>query len=349
MPTITPLNGPALPNTNATPTQESPRQRAINAFKEAGGEVPPPQREAVRNPSQVSVEELSAIRPPQQKVSSDNSEAAPENDASTEVTKRPEEPLSTQYAILARKEKALRAKQQAQEQAIRQREAQIAAREEAIKLQAEQQRAEYESKYIPRDRITKDPLNVLAELGLSSDQITQLALNAPSQQDIAYKTEIESLKAEIRALRDETNGVKKNFEDQNTQSYQQALNQIEREARDLVKNDPYFESIRATGQVREVRDLIEKTFKEDGYVMDVEQAAKLVEDELSERFYRYSNKISKVRNRFGSKSEPVAKEAATQASQPKPQSKTLTNAQSSTRSLTAKERAVLAFRGELKS
>lgn len=350
MPIITAVNSPvaSLPANNATPGAESPRQRAINAFTQAAGELKAvnSQAEAVRNPSKVSPEEMSAVRPPSQKSGSvDNTETAPES-ASPEATKSQEEPLSTQYAVLARKEKALRAKQLAQEQAYKQREAQLYAKEESLKLQQEQRVAEYQQKYIPKDRIQTDPLAVLAELGLSNEQITQLALNAPSQQDIAYKAEIESLRAELRSVREETTGIKKSFEDRDTQSYNQAIGQIRKDAQRLVDSDPSYESIKQAGQVGEVVKLIERTFKEDGEIMDVAEAAKLVEDELSERLYQLSNKISKVKSRFAPKAESAPEAPVASNQKPQVQMKTLTNSVSSSRPLSAKERAILAFKGE---
>lgn len=255
--------------------------------------------------------------------------------------KAPEEPLSSQYAALARREKAIRAKAQAQEADLRTKEAALAAREQALSAKD----AEYSSKYIPKDRLKQNALEALAEAGLSYDDITQQAMSAPQQQpqDIKLNAMIAELKSEIQALKGAQDKTVKTFEDQQAQSYKQALNQIKNETKTLVSSDPAFETIKATDSYDDVVDLIERTFKEDGVLMTVEDAAKAVEDYLMEEAYKLSS-LSKIQQRL--KAAQLQPSKPTDPKQPQTL-KTLTNATSSSRQLSARERALLAFEGKL--
>jgi len=114
-----------------------------------------------------------------------------------------------------------------------------------------------------------------------------------------------------------------------------------------VLSDPNsYEAIRKTNSIKDVVDLIEETFKEDGTILSVEEACREVEDHLVEKLSSYSSQISKIQQRMKANARPSQQQQAntTQQRAPKP---TLTNSVSSSKKLSAKERAVLAFRGEL--
>lgn len=326
------------------------RAKAIAAFNS----VPAPQPAApqaqtspVQNPTSVSPEEVGAL-------SQHTGETAPLEGQSTtnetdspETTKAPkEDTLSSQYAVLARKEKALRAKVQAQEAAYKAKEDALRAREEAIAAKD----AEYQSKYISRDRITQDPWNTLQELGLSYDQLTQLAVNPPPQQDPVTKAAIQKFQEEIKSLKDAQEKANKSYQDSQTQAYQQAVNQIRSEAKSLVSSDPNFETIKETNSVDDVVDLIEQTFKSEGVLLSVEEAAQAVEDHLIEEAMKIA-KLKKIQQRLSPQTPaaPQKTPEGTNTKQPQQTLKTLTNSVGTSRQLTAKERAILAFKGELKN
>ncbi len=306
------------------------------------------QETPVPDPSNVAVEDLSAIAPSQvsdEQGQKDTVESASADEAEApkaEDTKpKAEEPLSTQYAVLARKEKALRAQVQ-----------KFNSEREAFKAQQEAAKAnpskpEFDqSKYISKDRLSTDTLNALSEAGLTYEQITQLMLNPPPAQDPATKAHIQKLEAKLQALEDKQGNVQKNFEDQQTQSYNQALAQIKNEATRLVSSNADFETIKETGSVGDVVDLIERTFKEDGILMTVEEAAKEVEDHLVEEAMKIT-RIKKIQQRL----QPAASASTPKSSgiPEKQPMKTLTNSVGASRPLTAKDRAILAFKGQLKS
>jgi hypothetical protein len=253
----------------------------------------------------------------------------------------PEDPLSSHYANLARKEKALRAK----ESQIKAREAAIRAKEEAAKPQTPAAPAFDESKYIPKDLLKSNALQALADAGVSYEEITELMLNQPAQQDaqrIAYERRLE---AKLQELESKQAAVQKSIEQQQTTAYQQALRQIKSEVSQLVDTDPGFETIKATGSVSDVVDLIEKTFNKDNVLLSVEEAAQAVEDYLVEEATKLA-KIEKIQKRLKPNASSQASVEKPQPDDKKQQLKTLTNAVGVSRQLTAKERAVLAFKGE---
>lgn len=341
---IEPKSGPTVAQ---PPTaQATPRDRAIARLME-GSTTNQSQQAPVQNPTQVSPEEMSVVQSPESKAEtsqSNTSDSVESSEASSEAIKTPkEDPLSTQYALLARKEKALRAKVQAQEAQTKAREEALIAREEALKAKE----AEYQSDYIPKSRFKADPLSVLTEEGVSYDEITNAILNPRTQQDPRIVAEIEKLKAEVQQQKQAQEQSRKHYEDQQSQAYQQAITQIRNEAKQLVNSDPSFETIKETDSVNDVVDLIEKTFNSDGIILSVEEAAKEIEEYLIEEAIKLS-KLKRVQERLQPKSaQQVSQPSEPQAKQPQTM-KTLTNSVNASKKLSTRERAILAFKGELK-
>jgi hypothetical protein len=331
----------------AAPAQGSARDRAIAKLME-GKTNPSP----VPNPTQVAPEEMGALKttpnPLESQGQSTTSEEAPQASQpeaeapKPSVEESPEKtPLSSQYAMLARKEKALRAKVQAQEAAAKAREAALQSREDAIKAKE----SEYSSNYISKDKISQDPWTTLQDLGITYDQLTQYALNQP-QQDPATRAAIAKIEAQVKAQAEEVAKTRQSYEDQQKRAYDQAVNQIRQDVKSTVGLDPQFETIQATQSVEDVVDLIKRTFEEDGVIMSVEDACLEVENYLVEEAMKIA-RLNKIKQRL---SPPPAKEAPKpqETKQQQPEIKTLTNANSTARKLSARERALLAFEGKLK-
>lgn len=327
------------PGPNGTVNTEvnmSPRDRAIAKLSALNAApVSTAQTEAVRNPSKVSLEELSAIKAP---TGESRTNEAP---TSTVADTPAEEPLSTQYAALARREKAARAR--ATQQATELKAAQDALAAERAALAA--QKDEYSSKYVAKDAFQADPLKALTDAGLSYDQITELLLNqSNTPSNPAMDRTIAQLNAKIAELEAKTTSATKLIEDRDIQARTQAVNQIKADVNKLVFTDPNFETIKAMNQSEEVVRLIEETFDKEGVLMTVEEAAQEIENYLVEEIYNAATKSSKVKSRLQPVSAPLAQKQNPPSSNN--QLKTLTNSVGSTRQLSARERALMAFRGE---
>lgn len=303
----------------------SARDRAIAAFNQK-------QESPVQNPSQVTPEELQAVKSPEGQTDTLEAKAEPEVPA---PAKAPEEPLSNQYAQLARKERALRAKVQ-----------EIKAQEAAVKASAdktaqlEERLAKYEAM---EKRLADDPYSVLTERGITYDELTKRALNAPSPEEQAQRSAFQKLQDEIQSIKESQENSKKMFEESQTQQYNQAVNQIRSQAKSLIDSDPNFETVKETGSIEDVVDLIKQTFEKDGVLMSVEDAALAVEEHLLEEAIKLT-KLKKIQQRMKS-AEPKAA-APQQPSTQQPQ-KTLTNNLTTQKPLTARERAILAFNNKL--
>lgn len=343
---IMPVASPGQIPVNGTP--ESVRTaKAVAAFNRASTPPAQAQEHPVLNPNAVGIEELGAIK----------AQTMPEVDNSTPVEalaetpslQTPETPkedpaLSRQFAQLARQERALRAKAQQQDQALKAREQALAERE--AKLQGQTPDT---TNYISRDRIKQDALSVLDEAGISYDDLTQQIINRQPT-DPRVTSTISRLEAKIQQLEKANEESTKSQADNQTRAYQAAVKQIGLDARNLVNSDPAFETIKATGSVKDVVDLITQTYDKDGVLLSVEEAAQEVENYLIEEAMKLTN-IDKIKKRMAQSSATAKPSQQTQATtkQTQPQMKTLTNASASTRQLSAKERAILAFKGELKS
>lgn len=335
---------------SGTPTPAQPQSGAERAKAMLAATMAAPQHnpgEPPINQSNVAPEDYSAAQPPKAPESSQiTTTEAPVVEATTtespEAAKAPA--LSAQYAQLARQEKALR--QAAQK--LKADQAAFKASQDSLKPSAP---PVYDpTKHIDREALKSDPFKVLADLGLTYDQLTQQAMNAPTPEQVQYNQQVRALEAKIAALEANQEKANKTLEENQTQGYQQAINQIRSDARRLVQSDPAFETIKATDSINDVVELIEKTFKEDKdeygnpVLLTVEEAAKLVEDEISERLYTYANKVDKIKKRFS----PTAAPAATKSDQQpqnetkQPQRPTLTNAIGTTGKLSARERALAA-------
>ncbi len=339
------IEAPAPVEGAITNAQTAAKARAIAAFnKSAAAQDTPP----VQDPTQVTPEEMSVVKPTGQ----DSTVEPPAVDESEAVkaetpAKAPEEQtLSAQYAQLARKEKALRT----QAMQVKQQADAMAAREAAV--QAKEAELKGNPNFIPKERLTADTLKVLEEAGIDYDQITQMALNAPSPEARQQAQVIAKLEAKLAALEEGQKKAVTTFEENQKNQYNQAVNQITSEVRSLDKSDSAYEIIKETNSEAEVVDLITKTFKEDGVLLTVEEAAKAVEEHLYEEAFKLT-KLSKIQKRLAEKAvaTPPSTTSSKQAddSGKKPAMKTLTNSVGSSRPLSAKERAVLAFKGELKS
>lgn len=338
-------SGTVQPTAPSPQAAQSAKARAMAILTQSPSAQP--EAQIVQNQNSIQPEELGAIKAKSEEEQEVVGQTGDVVEEKAETPKAEDPALSRQFAQLARQEKALRMKAQQQEQ-------QFKAREEAIRAKeaqfSQEPKADY-SGYISKDRFKTDPLAVLAETGLSYDDLVQQMINPPTR-DPRTEATISKLEAKIQALEARNEESAKSVQEQQNAAYQAAVKQIESDARALVASDPTFEMIKATRSTKDVVKLIEETYHKDGVLLTVEEAAQQVEDYLSEEAMKLTQ-IEKIKRKIQTSAPNVSsataqKMAEKAVKQPQPM-KTLTNATSSTRQLSAKERAVLAFKGELKS
>lgn len=238
----------------------------------------------------------------------------------SEATQRDEatKPLSPQFAALARQRRALQAKER-----------ELAEKEKALQTSQTQTQSG-----ISLESIKADPLSVLQQAGVSYDDLTQAIMNGAP----APNLEIQSLKDQIQSLE---KVLEDKFSARDSETEQQVLRQIKRDAEVIAAGSDQYELVKTTNSTPEVVELIHRNFKENGELMDVEEALKLVEEDLEEQVLKVA-KAKKIQSKL---SPSLA------VSEPKVsgQMKTLTGRDGANiNTLTSKQRAVLAFNGQLR-
>lgn len=221
------------------------------------------------------------------------------------------QPLSPQYAALAKQRRALQVKER-----------ELQDKEKAILAKSQG------GDSVDLARLKSEPLSVLLEAGVTYDQLTEAILSNQGN------SEVNSLKAEIKALKE---GVDKRFTDNETQAETAALAEMQREAIALSAQGDEYELVRETRSVPHVVELIKRTYKETGEVMDVQEALKLVEDSLFEQNQKIAG-YKKMQGLFQPQAQPPQQRGM----------RTLTNKDTASVPLDRKARALAAALGTLK-
>jgi len=230
------------------------------------------------------------------------------------------ESLSPQFVALARKERQLRKAQQ-----------ELRAQQDAWKQE--------QASYIPKQQLTTETLKVLSEAGITPDKLVELQINQATANDPQQLllNRIAELENRLKGIDDPETGA---LAQRDKQAYDSAVSQIRSDAKLLVESNPEYGTIASEGKVEDVVELITAVFDEEGIVLDVEEAAGLVENKLIDRLYSQYERISKydkIKSRLGKTSE--MSEANTEQ-QDQPRINTLTNSGSVQRQLTPRERAI---------
>lgn len=262
---------------------------------------------------------------PQENVVADAAQVPTADPVEEAVVEEATQPLSPQFAALAKTKRALQVK----ERELAQREADLKTKTQGPNL----------DEYVSKADLKANPLKIF-ETGITYDQLTEAILNNPN----AGSSEIAALKAELQELR---KGLDDKFNERDQVSEKQVLSQMKRETDLLTAEGDDYEAIRYARAQQDVVDLIHRTWKETGEVLDVRDAAKLVEDQLIEEAMPFA-RIKKLQSRL----TPAEVEDVQQAPIPKPGTKvmrTLTN-RDSARPVASdrRARAMAAFTGQLK-
>jgi hypothetical protein len=245
-------------------------------------------------------------------------------------------------AAMIRREKAMRARvreYEAKEAAAR---AEFEAKETAYRTQIE----EAQSAKQWQERLKTDLIGTLSEAGYTTDQITQALINQPGPESQLIK----SLSDKIAKMEQAQQDNFKRQQQEAESNYKNALKTIEGNVNKLISQNPEFELTQASDSTKKVVSYIEKVWKDEGIMLDVEEAAKDVEEYLTDEAIKLA-RLKKVQTRIAPPApKPTPKAAAPAGTTPAPkQATTLTNKMGvHGKPLTAKERAILAFKGQLK-
>jgi hypothetical protein len=349
VPISRPGAGPAPTTNPSVQSAAAARDRAIQKLTTPPVQHTAPQAPTPVNANSVAPEDMTAIIPASVVETTTNVEAqaaTPEPTKSETKVEQETQISNSQMAILARKERAIRAQLQQQKQAVEAERQQW----QQEKTQLEQRLKELETGYIPKSSLKQEALEAIRRGELSYDEVTQEVMNPT---DPRITATIRSLEERLAAQDRKLASYEKSTQDAADLQYKAAVKQIETDVRNLVKQDPSFEAIRFTKSEKDVVDLIEQTYKEEGYVMTVEEATQEVENYLVEEASKLA-RLEKIKKRITPTATPTtevgAKQDTKQQTQQQPQQmKTLTNQASSSRKLSGRDRAILAFKGELKS
>lgn len=241
----------------------------------------------------------------------------PDTLATPEATEETQ-PLSPQFAALAKQRRALQVKER-----------EIADREKALA-----ERSAIPADSVDMARLKSDPLGVLLDAGVTYDQMTEAIL---AKQD-GSSEQIRALEAKLKAMEE---GFDKKLTDKDTQAEQAALAEMRKEALVLSGQGEEFELVRETGSIPDVMKLIEQTYRQTGEVLDVREALKLVEDELITESLKIA-RLQKVQGQI------APAQPAPQPQQLQRQMRTLTNRDTASVPMDRKARALAAFAGTLK-
>ncbi len=230
---------------------------------------------------------------------------------------------------IIRREKAMRA-------TVREKEAELA----KYKTQAEELEQLKQQDLARQEKEKADPIAYLMERGYDADQITQALINRPGPESQAVKQLTEKI---LKLERDQQEAIKR-AESESTANYQNALKTIQRNVDKLVSSNPQeYEAISASEAQQSVTNYIEKVWKAEGIMLETEDAAKEIEDYLTDQALGLA-KLNKIQSRL---KPPAPKQTTPAPATTKPV--TLTNSvKQNTRPLTSKERAILAFNRQLK-
>lgn len=320
------LSAPPAPVAAPRPAGSSARARETNPYQKFNTT---PQTPAQAKPqSRLSAQDLGSIEPPPSgAVDSTHLDSSTESvDAAPEATS---EALSPQFVALARKEKQLRKAQQ-----------ELKVAQDAWKQD--------QGKQITRESLLADPLKVLAEAGITAEKLVELQINQSVPKDPLQQAldKIQQLEDRLNGVTDPENGE---LAKRDKQAYEDTVQQIESDAQLLVDSNPAYETIKSEGKTSEVKDLILAVFEQEGTLLDVEEACKLVEEKLVQNMltqYERMDKMAKLKARLRKSTENSTEAMddqviSAQQSHSRPQLTTLTNSGASTRPLTARDRAII--------
>lgn len=211
--------------------------------------------------------------------------------------------FDSKFAALSRREKQLRER----EKQVEARLAEIEARVAGINKPAEEAEAPAEPEIPFELRAKQNPLKALEELGYSYEDLTNIVLNdgklGTDRQMQLMREELErDYKSKFEELE---NRLKEKEIKEEEQKYNQVIDNFKTEIQEFVaESGETYELIQANNAYDLVYDVIESYYNENGSILEVEQAAKEVEDYLYEEAMKYTS-AKKIASAFGKPSQPA--------------------------------------------
>ena len=255
-----------------------------------------------------AVQEAPVEEAPSAELMEEVAEEAAETQEAAEAPPEPERPdFSRQFAALARKERALRQKEQ----------------EIANFAKQKEQLEGTSTRLADLQRLAKEnPAKLLGELGINYDELTQQVINEGNP------TEEQQLRLENERLNNRLEKLEKIYDEQRQQAEQAQIKAAHTQLVDNIKNfvddSNTFEMVQhhdAYGLVAQVMQEHYNTTKE---VLEYGDAAKLVEDHFMAEAERYLGS-KKLQERFRELDKPRESETPEAAEQAVKRVKTLSN------------------------
>lgn len=256
--------------------------------------------ETIAAPQETAPAEVDGVESTQENAISDA-------DVQTKPATEAIQQVSPQVAALAKQKRALQVKER-----------ELAEKEKALSAPG-QSRAELEQKVK-----SGQALSVLQDLGITYDQLTNELLGNQNAPDFT------NVKEEILKTVDERLAGKDAAQEEAVFSYMQ------RNVDKLSGSDQY-PFVKADGAQDKVMDLIRRAWKEDGEVMDEEEALALIEEQLKEKYKGFAKLL---------KEPEQTTQAAAETSPKQPGIKTLTNKDSARPPMNRRQRALAAALGQ---
>tara|TARA_R100000655_G_scaffold48509_1_gene85943 strand:+ start:2256 stop:3140 length:885 start_codon:yes stop_codon:yes gene_type:complete len=234
-----------------------------------------------------AVQEAAVEEAPSAELMEEVAEEAAENAEAAEEPAEPERPdFSRQFAALARKERAIRQKEQ----------------EIANFAKQKEQFEGNSTRLADLQRLAKEnPAKLLGELGISYDDLTQQVINEGNP------TEEQKLRLENERLNSRLEKIEKIYDEQRQQAEQAKVNAAHTQLVDNIKNfvddGSTFEMVKHHDAYGLVAQVMQEHYNSTKEVLEYGDAAKLVEDHFMAEAERYLGS-KKLQERFRELDKP---------------------------------------------
>lgn len=261
--------------------------------------------------SEEVVQEAAAEEAPSQELMEDVADEAVESAEAPEAPEAPPEPerpdFSRQFAALARKERALRQKEQEMASFSKQRE----------------QFEGNSTRLADLQKLAKEnPAKLLGELGINYDELTQQVINEGNP------TEEQKLRRQNEMLQERIQKIEDIYTKQREETEQYQIKAAHTQLVDNIKNfvddSNTFEMVQHHNAYSLVGEVMQQHYNTTKEVMEYGYAAKLVEDHFMAEAERYLGS-SKLQARFRELDKPRESETPEAAEQAVKRVKTLSN------------------------